>query len=462
MQLTHTADNGLSTNLVGLDTESGILLHELHQGVGHLVHVGLSVRLDGNRDDGLGELHRLEDDGMLLVAEGVTRLDFLETDGGADIAGLDAVEGVLLVGVHLHDTRDAFLLAGIGVVDIRATFEASAVDAEEAKAADIRVGGNLESQCREGGLHVNLTAFGLLGLGVDTVHLGHIKRAGQECRDSVEQRLHPLVLECRAAHDGNNLAGQGGLADFGDNLVGSDAVGVVEELHHQLLVLLGNAFDEALTVVGGHLLEVFRHGDFLETLAVRALVPYEGLVGDEVDNALVEVFLTDRNLYRDGVGPEAFLDLADHAEEVGTRTVHLVDEGDTGHLVLVGLAPDGLRLGFHAAHGAEDGDGAVEHTERTLHLDGEIDMTRSVDDVVLIAVVMPIPVHGGGGGGDSDAAFLFLHHPVHSGRALVGLAELVVLSGIEKNTLGRRRLSGVDVGHYADVACVVEVGHCSL
>ena len=30
-----------------------------------------------------------------------------------------------------------------------------------------------------------------------------------------------------------------------------------------------------------------------------------------------------------------------------------------------------------------------------------------------------------GGGSDRDAAFLFLHHPVHGGAALVGFAELV-------------------------------------
>ena len=74
-------------------------------------------------------------------------------------------------------------------------------------------------------------------------------------------------------------------------------------------------------------------------------------------------------------------------EEVGAEAVHLVDEAHAGHAVLVGLAPDGLGLGLDAGDAVEHGDGAVEHAQRALDLDGEVDVAGRVDDVD--AVVVP-------------------------------------------------------------------------
>ena len=45
---------------------------------------------------------------------------------------------------------------------------------------------------------------------------------------------------------------------------------------------------------------------------------------------------------------EASLDLFNRAQEVGTGTVHLVDEGDTRYMILVGLTPYGFGLGLNS------------------------------------------------------------------------------------------------------------------
>ena len=81
------------------------------------------------------------------------------------------------------------------------------------------------------------------------------------------------------------------------------------------------------------------------------------------------------------VGVEAVLDHVDAAEEVGADAVHLVDEAHARHVVLVGLAPDRLGLGLHAGDGVEHRDRAVEHAQRPLDLDGEVDVAGRVDDV---------------------------------------------------------------------------------
>src|SRR5690349_9653722 len=65
---------------------------------------------------------------------------------------------------------------------------------------------------------------------------------------------------------------------------------------------------------------------------------------------------------------------------------------------------------------------------------------------------MPLPLALRGGGGDGDAPLLLLLHPVHDGGALVDLTDLVRDAGVEEDALGRRRLTGVDVRHDADIA----------
>ena len=134
--------------------------------------------------------------------------------------------------------------------------------------------------------------------------------------------------------------------------------------------------------------------------------------------------------------------------EVGADAVHLVDVGDARHAVLVGLAPDGLGLRLDAGDRVEQRDRAVEHAQRALDLDGEVDVAGRVDDVDAVVA----PVGGGRGGRDRDAALLLLLHPVHDGGALVDLAHLVGAAGVVEDALGRRGLAGVDVGHDPDVA----------
>ena len=66
----------------------------------------------------------------------------------------------------------------------------------------------------------------------------------------------------------------------------------------------------------------------------------------------------------------------------------LLTIGHARDLIFVGLTPNGFGLGFYAALGAENGDRAVEHTQRTLDLNGEVDVAGGVDDVD--TMVLPV------------------------------------------------------------------------
>ena len=69
---------------------------------------------------------------------------------------------------------------------------------------------------------------------------------------------------------------------------------------------------------------------------------------------------------------------------------HLLTNANPGHPVAVHLAIDGVALTLNAGHRAKHENGAIQHPETSLHLDGEVDVARGVDDVDV--VVLPATV----------------------------------------------------------------------
>ena len=86
VQLAHAADDRLPSLLVRGDAERGVLVGELHERFPDLLLVGLGLRLDGDSDDRLRELHFFEDDRVRLVAQRIAGLGGFEPDHGDDIA----------------------------------------------------------------------------------------------------------------------------------------------------------------------------------------------------------------------------------------------------------------------------------------------------------------------------------------------------------------------------------------
>ena len=64
VQLAHASDDDLAGLRIRLHPERRILGHQLAEAHAELFLVGLGLRFDGERDDRLREIHRLEDDGF--------------------------------------------------------------------------------------------------------------------------------------------------------------------------------------------------------------------------------------------------------------------------------------------------------------------------------------------------------------------------------------------------------------
>src|SRR5579864_7480419 len=67
VQLTHTANNRLSALFVGMNLEGGVLFSQFAESNRHLILVCTSSGFNGLLDDWLGELDRLQNDGLLCI-----------------------------------------------------------------------------------------------------------------------------------------------------------------------------------------------------------------------------------------------------------------------------------------------------------------------------------------------------------------------------------------------------------
>ena len=117
-------------------------------------------------------------------------------------------------------------------------------------------------------------------------------------------------------------------------------------------------------------------------------------------------------------------------------------------MILVGLPPDGFRLRFYAADRAEQSYSAVQNPQRTLDFDCKIDMTRSINDIDS----MLMPETRSCSARNCNTAFFFLFHPVHGCSAVMHFTDSMKFSRVKQNTLRRRRFSGIDMSHDADIS----------
>ena len=451
VKLAHTRDDGLAGLLVGLDLEGRVLFAERHERLAELVLGFFVLRFNRNVNHGIREGELFEHDRVLWIGERIAGASSLETNTCSDVAGLDDVAILLVVCVHLQETTDALFVLGAVVENRAALFQAARVHTEVGELADEGVGHDLERQCGERRLVVDVTGLGFARAWVRSFNWRKIDRCWHVVNHRVEQWLHALVLERGAVEDRNDLARKRALADDLLEIFDADVL-VAEVALHEVFIDERQGVHQVgaiLLGLGHHVLgNVFFGEGRAEIFLVDVRWPHEGLHLDEVDHSGVFALGTDRKLQNSNVFGETLLDGLEHEVEVGARAVHLVDEAHARHVVLVGLTPNGFGLWLYASNTVEHGNCTIENTQRALNLDREVDVARGIDDVDLVVV----PSTGGSSRGDRDATLLLLLHPVHGGAAVVDLTDLVVHAGVIEDAFGRRRLARVDVGHDPNVS----------
>ncbi len=372
-------------------SEGRILARQAIEGDAHLLLVGLGLGLDAELDHRIGELHPLEDDRRVGGAERIPGGGVLEARESDDVAGIGHLDVLAVVGMHEQHAADLFLLVLDRIGHLARGLQLARIDAGEGQGSDERIVHDLERQSGERRVVVGRALVGRLAVELQALDRGHVERRRQIIDDRVEQRLDALVLERRAAQHRNEREVEGALAD---QLLQGRRVGLLaaEIGLHDLVVLLDGHLDQLHASGLGGVLQVVGDRLIFELGAQALLEPDDRAVLDQVDEALEAAFDADREIEDGRAGAEAVLDHPDAHLEIGAGAVELVDEAHPRHLVLLGLAPDGLRLRLDAGDSVEAGDRAVEHAQRALDLDGEVDVAGRVDDVdAVLGARCPLP-----------------------------------------------------------------------
>src|SRR5699024_7105147 len=109
--LGHTIVNRLAGLYVQFIGEGWVLSSKLLNSGSQLLLVSLVLRLDGNLDNWIREVHGLEDDWVCSVGQGVTSGGVLLADDCVDVTSYWLFNRVFFVGVPLEQLTNAFLLA---------------------------------------------------------------------------------------------------------------------------------------------------------------------------------------------------------------------------------------------------------------------------------------------------------------------------------------------------------------
>ena len=174
-----------------------------------------------------------------------------------------------VVGVHQQHAADALLAVAGRIDDAGARQKRAGVDAAKGDGADEGVVHDLERKQRQRLLVVR-KPNDFVAVFIDALDRGHVDWRRQIIHDRVEQRLHALVLEGRAAQHREERAGQHRLADqaLQRRFIGLLAVEIGGE---NLVVEFDGGFKQLLAIFLGLLDHILGNIDVLE-LGVELLV----------------------------------------------------------------------------------------------------------------------------------------------------------------------------------------------
>ncbi len=454
VKLAHTRDNRLTRFLVCIRFESGVFFGKLNKRQSHLFLSRFRLRLYGELDNGVGESHLLQNNGVLFVAQRVARSRIFQTNDCADIARINFGNFHTRVCVHLNKTTYALLFALRGVIHVGTCGKHAGVSSEISKSANKGVGCNFKRKTSKRLAIGGLSLFLFSAVGVYALYVVYVDRGRKIVDYGVQKHLNALILIRRAAKYGRAFHCYGSLAQPLADFFGSKFHSF-EELLHKLVVALSRGFHQSHMRFFGGVLHIC--GNFVPVilLSVVGIVNF-GVHFNKVDYSLKGVFLAYGQFDGHGIGVKPVLHHLYGAHEVCAVDVHLIYICYTGNFILVSLTPNGFGLRLNAALCAERCNGAVEYAQGTLYFNGEVNVPRGIDDIdpalVRLGFASPRPVAGGSRGSNGYTALLFLYHPVHSSGTVVRFAYLVVNTCIKENSLGSSRLAGVDVRHNTDVS----------
>ena len=349
---------------------------------------------------------------------------------------------MVLLALHLEHLPDALLGAGAAVDELHVGVERAREHAHEVDAADVRVGDRLERV--DGRRRLGRREHDVLVARARRDEV--LRRRGHALDDQVEQGVRPLVLGRRAAGDGEQLAAQHLGVQRLAQLVGRDLL-AVEVLRGEVVGDLDDRLDQALAPDGGLVGHVRRDRARLRLARAVARV----LVGDHVqhvDDAAEVLLAADRDRDRDAARRQLLLNRGERGAEIGTVAIEVVDEDDARLLELVAAAPQPCRHDLDPGDARDREERALDHPQRAQGIGDEARVTRGIEDVELVAVVLGVQQRAR----DRHRASLLVFVVIRHGAAVGDRSQARDRARLEEQRFRQRRLTATAVADECDVA----------
>src|SRR3546814_77825 len=133
--------------------------------------------------------------------------------------------------------------------------------------------------------------------------------------------------------------------------------------------------------------------------------------------------------------------------------------------MLVSLAPYSFRLRLHTTHRTVDHTSPVQHAHGTLDFNGEVNVSRrinNVDTMLGASQIHPLPEAGHGGGSNGDATLLLLLHPVGSRCTIMHFTNLMGYTHIKTDPFRGCCLACITVSNDANIAITLNGGFATI
>ena len=237
--------------------------------------------------------------------------------------------------MHLQHAADTLAVALHRVEHLGAAGQHARIDPHERQRADERIGHDLEGEAGERLGVVGLAGHFVVAIDLEALHRRHVQRRRQEIDDRIQYQLHTLVLDGGAAQHRHEGAGDGTLAD---QLLQGIGVRLSAIGNHHRFIERDAHLDELLAHHLGLFLQAVRNFADGELGAWSLVLPDHAFHGDQVDQADEIALDANRQLGHQRLRAETVLDHLQAAIIVRAGAVHLVDEADARHAVLVGMS----------------------------------------------------------------------------------------------------------------------------
>ncbi len=384
---------------------------------------------------------------MALVAQRVAGAGGAQLGHRADVAGMQRLDGDLLLAAHDVQRAEPFLVALALVPDAAVGAQGPGVHTQVGLLADERIGGRLPDVGRQRAL-VGCGERFLTGLALcrSSRHLGG---GGHQAQHGIQQRERPDPGRPGDGEHRHELPGLDRLSEAACDLLGGQLL-AGQVLLQQRVVALGGGLDDQRAGFLRGLLQLGR--DRGRRLAVARV----GLHREQVDHAFELMLLAHRQLHRD----EAYVrrELAHRGQralEGGVVAVHLADDDEARQFERLTVVPGELGADLHPGDRIDQHHRPVGHAQGRDHLADEVGVAGRVEQIDLVVFVLERKQ----GSGQRQLAADLLVLEVGDRVAFFDLTHPVDGAGMEQERLAQRGLSAAAVRDQGDVAdgvgCIV-------